>query len=144
MVKRWHKLGFIERRPIEDGDDVFVETQRNLDDYSKADGTPLVRSHAPGKVGSGIKLPKPDHDGDKTQSPINSLDSLWRHLRTAMAVELSTIPLYLFAMYNVKLPRDKVNDPRYVDIVSTALRGLCHLMQNSFWTLIYDRYIFPI
>ena len=33
--------------------------------------------------------------------PIRTVESLHKHLQAAMAVELSTIPLYLYAMYSV-------------------------------------------
>jgi hypothetical protein len=33
--------------------------------------------------------------------PIRTVASLHKHLQAAMAVELSTIPLYLYAMYSV-------------------------------------------
>jgi len=45
-----------------------------------------------------------------------------------MAVELSTIPLYLFKMYTVKIPKAYVNDPRYYDpIVGVIAEEMLHL-----------------
>lgn len=43
--------------------------------------------------GGGICLP--------VNRPIETVASLHEHLQAAMAVELSTIPLYLYAMYSV-------------------------------------------
>ena len=48
--------------------------------------------------GGTIKLPKPAYGDD---GPIQTVESLREHLQTAMIVELSTIPLYLFGMYSV-------------------------------------------
>ncbi|KAJ7142970.1 ferritin-like-domain-containing protein [Mycena epipterygia] len=56
--------------------------------------------------------------------PITTLESLKRHLHFAMAIELSTIPLYLYAMYSIKLPANKVKDPRFWDPVTGAIRGI--------------------
>jgi len=52
-----------------------------------------------------IKLPKPDYGDD---GPIQTVESLREHLQAAMAVELSTIPLYLYGMYSVKDASDVV------------------------------------
>jgi hypothetical protein len=60
--------------------------------------------------------------------PINTLESLKKHLHFAMAIELSTIPLYLYAMYSIKLPADKVKDPRFWDPVTNAIRGALRLI----------------
>ncbi|KIM87529.1 hypothetical protein PILCRDRAFT_85939 [Piloderma croceum F 1598] len=60
---------------------------------------------------SAIKIPKPA-SGDK--GPIQTVESLQEHLQFAMAVELSTIPLYLYGMYSVN------ND----NAVSGAVRGV--------------------
>jgi hypothetical protein len=43
-------------------------------------------------------LPKPD----SSDQPIGTVESLREHLLAAMAVELSTIPLYLYGMYTVE------------------------------------------
>jgi len=40
-----------------------------------------------------------------------------------MAVELSTIPLYLYGRYSVKTPAEFANDPRYYDPIVGAVRG---------------------
>jgi hypothetical protein len=49
--------------------------------------------------GGRFRLPKPDY-GDG--GPIQTVEKLREHLQAAMAVELSTIPLYLYGMYSVK------------------------------------------
>jgi hypothetical protein len=63
-----------------------------------------------------IKMPKPASGDD---GPIQTIESLQEHLQFAMAVELSTIPLYLYGMYSVN------NAPA----VSGAVRGAssCYL-----------------
>jgi hypothetical protein len=47
--------------------------------------------------GGRIRLPKRAQDNE----PIKTLQSLQTHLQTALAVELSTIPLYLYGMFSV-------------------------------------------
>jgi len=58
----------------------------------------------------GISFPKPDYGKDR---PIQTVESLKEHLQAALAVELSTIPLYLYGMYSVNNAPD----------VSSAVHG---------------------
>ena len=68
---------------------------------------------------------------------IDSVESLKNHLQTAMAIELATIPLYLFGMYSIKIPDQYANDPRYYDPVIGAIRGplSLKLLFHFFWLL---------
>ena len=59
-------------------------------------------------------MPAPDTEDE----PIKT-DSL----RIAMGVELSTIPIYLAAMYSIKPPAEYANDPRYYDPIVGAIRS---------------------
>ena len=115
MVQRWHLLGFVVQRPSSGPEPIFVETQRG--DLHKP--ALLFRPRPPALHG-GLKLPRPDSDNQ----PIETVESLRTHLQTAMAVELSTIPLYLFGMYSVKTPAQYVNDPRYYDPITGAVRSM--------------------
>ncbi|KAJ7777889.1 ferritin-like-domain-containing protein [Mycena maculata] len=76
----------------------------------------------PGGISGGI--PKSDWGGKWGNPPITTLPSLKKHLHFAMAIELSTIPLYLYAMYSIKLPANKIKDPRFWDPVTGAIRGI--------------------
>jgi hypothetical protein len=115
MVQRWHELGFIVQKDSAGPGPIFVETQRSL-----SNAAPLVYSPKTGLPhGGSIILPSPD----TPQDPITTIESLQTHLQTAMAVELSTIPLYLFAMYTVQIPKAFENDPRYHDTIIGAVRG---------------------
>jgi len=58
-----------------------------------------------------ITLPKPAGGGQSDQ-PINTVQQLATHLQTALAVELSTIPLYLSGMFSVKNSQDVVGKIR--------------------------------
>jgi hypothetical protein len=124
MAKRWHELGFIVQRPSSGPEPIFVETQRG-DLYVDGVHSPGHHKHKAPKGGSqipkngGIVLPTPD----SPEQPIMSVESLRVHLQTAMQVELSTIPLYLFGMYSVKTPQAYVNDPRYYDPIIGSVRG---------------------
>uniref|UniRef100_A0A8H8CET3 Iminophenyl-pyruvate dimer synthase domain-containing protein n=1 Tax=Psilocybe cubensis TaxID=181762 RepID=A0A8H8CET3_PSICU len=121
MAKNWHKLGFIVQRPSFGPEPIFVETQRGI--IHRPGKETLPAQHTPAKsgvVGGPLKLPQPD---SKNQ-PITTIESLRTHLQTAMAIELATIPLYLFGMYSVKIPDEYANDPRYYDPVIGAIRGV--------------------
>jgi len=115
MAQRWHKLGFIVPRPSGGPEPIFVETQRSL--HQEKASSPSTKIVKPS--GGGITLPTPD----SPEQPIQTVESLREHLQAAMAVELSTIPLYLFGMYTVKTPKAYVNDPRYYDPIVGAVRG---------------------
>jgi hypothetical protein len=115
MAQRWNQLGFIVPRPSGGPDPIFVETQRNL--HRERSLSPSPKTGRP--RGGGIPLPTPD----SPEQPIQTVESLREHLQAAMAVELSTIPLYLFGMYTVKIPKPYVNDPRYYDPIIGAVRG---------------------
>ncbi|KAF9002772.1 ferritin-like-domain-containing protein [Cyathus striatus] len=127
MAKNWKHLGFIVERPSQSDYPIFVETQRGTihrkgtSRFNKASDKepPLRIPH-----GGGIILPTPD----TKQQPINTIESLQTHLQKAMAIELATIPLYLFAMYSVKTPQPYVRDPRYYDpIVGVLAEEMLHL-----------------
>lgn len=92
MVKYWWKLGFILPDQLHDGTDhtkkVFVEKERA--EYIQ-------------------EVPQPPK--------ITSVDDLKRHLESAMLVELSTIPVYLYAMYSIK-------DEKMGAIAQNIIRGV--------------------
>ena len=115
MTQRWHELGFIIPRPSGGPEPIFVETQRHMHQYN----TPPHSRKIGLPRGGGIILPTPDHP----ECHIQTVESLRKHLQVAMAVELCTIPLYLFGMYSVKTPEIYVNDPRYYDPIVGAVRG---------------------
>lgn len=48
---------------------------------------------------------------------------LHKLLQAAMEIELSTIPIYLFAMYSIKPPPEAADDPHFHDPVVGAIRG---------------------
>jgi hypothetical protein len=93
-VRRWDRLGFLVERPSAGPEPIFVETQRgDLAQNSVLSGTPsLPEDHG------GYPLPKPD----SSDQPMGTVESLREHLQAAMAVELSTIPQYLYGMYSVE------------------------------------------
>ena len=117
MAQRWHLLGMIVPRPSGGPEPIFVETQRNLHKHTDENLSHSPRTGIP--HGGGINLPIPD----SPEHPIQTVESLRIHLQTAMAVELSTIPLYLFGMYTVKSPKAFANDPRYDDPIVRTVRG---------------------
>ena len=126
MAENWHQLGFIVQRPSYGPEPIFVETQRGvIHRKSKAihQNPHLPEGKLPGvpppKRGGPLILPVPD----SPEQNIDNVDSLRKHLQTAMAIELATIPLYLFGMYSIKIPDQYVNDPRYYDPVIGAIRG---------------------
>jgi hypothetical protein len=122
MAKNWHKLGFIVQRPSYGPEPIFVETQRGIIHRDKK-AIPSPNHPSPEvtipKRGGPLILPTPD----SREQPIKTVESLRKHLQTAMAIELATIPLYLFGMYSVKIPDQYANDPRYYDPVIGAIRG---------------------
>ena len=127
MAEYWHELGFIVQRPSYGPEPIFVETQRG--DIHRKSKKIHSKPHSPEeklpglpaipKRGGPLILPVPD----SPEHNIDSVKSLRTHLQTAMAIELATIPLYLFGMYSVKIPDQYVNDPRYYDPVIGAIRG---------------------
>jgi hypothetical protein len=117
MVQFWHQLGFVVQVPPPDdllarGLPFFVETERG-DIQSRL----VIQPPAPPLPPS---ISPPDIGPNK---PIRTIASLRQHLQSAIAVELSTIPLYLFGQYTVKIPKGYANDPRYVDPVISAVKG---------------------
>lgn len=116
MAQNWHKLGFIVKRPSPGPDPIFIEVQRQ-DPHGDDMTEPDVEKPAHKRLE--LVFPKPSG----IVHPITSVESLREHLQAAMAVELSTIPLYLFSMYSVKTPKKFVNDPRYYDLIVAAIRG---------------------
>ena len=117
MAKNWHQLGFIVQRPSHGPEPIFVETQRGIIPRVKK-GIPSSEVTIP-KRGGPLILPK----RNSREQPIITIESLRTHLQTAMAIELATIPLYLFGMYSVKIPEQYANDPRHYDPVIGAIRG---------------------
>jgi len=122
MAQYWHKLGFVVERPSYGPEPIFVETQRGDIDH---DWKPIQRfrkhtslAELP-EVGGPICLPAPD----SPDQPIDNIKSLRTHLQTAMAIELATIPLYLYGMYSIKKPDQYKNDSRYYDPVMGAIRS---------------------
>jgi hypothetical protein len=69
-----------------------------------------VMSYTDQVVHCGPRFPKPQQGDD---GPIQTVESLREHLQVALAVELSTIPLYLYGMYSVNNAPD----------VSSAVHG---------------------
>lgn len=55
---------------------------------------------------------------------IETKEELWRYLRVAMEVELSTIPAYLCALYSIK---PETNRPAYDVIQSVVIEEMLHL-----------------
>ena len=125
MAENWHRLGFIVQRPSFGPEPIFVETQRgDIDRTSKVirPNFHSLEETTPGlpiEAGGPLILPLPD----SPKQNIDNVDSLRKHLQTAMAIELATIPLYLFGMYSIKIPAQFANDPRYYDPVIGAIRG---------------------
>ena len=130
MAENWHLLGFIVQRPSDGPEPIFVETQRG--DIHRPKKAIRPNPHSPEEKLPGLPIPK---RGGPVILPIprwrlarddkdDDLKSLREHLQTAMAIELATIPLYLFGMYSIKIPDQYVNDPRYYDPVIGAIRGL--------------------
>lgn len=120
MVQFWHQLGFVvkEKKHITFGGlPVLVETERG-----KIHATSTVPEPHEQLPPPNVKiLPPPFHGATKA---IDSIHSLQQHLQSAMAVELSTIPIYLFGMYSVKIPTRFQNDPRYRDPIMQAVRNV--------------------
>ncbi|KAI9511270.1 ferritin-like-domain-containing protein [Russula earlei] len=115
MAKHWHQLGFVTQKPSVGPTPIFVEVQRGV---IKRDGnlTGPPKDHPPyGR----LPLPLPD----TPHRSITTLKSLREHLRAAMAVELSTIPLYLYGMYSIKTPNAYINDPRYHDPIISLIHS---------------------
>ena len=136
MAQNWHKLGFIVQRPSYGPEPIFVETQRGEIHRTKKVISPIP--HSPEEKTPGLPIPKrggplilPTPRWHLPRDDIDDdLESLREHLQTAMAIELATIPLYLFGMYSIKIPAQYVNDPRYYDPVTGAIRGV-----SSFFSL---------
>lgn len=132
MVQFWHKMGFVVKSQDQFAGDslpVYVEDERGkIHNESTVEAPrPQIPSHPdslfPHKKGAPHWTPFLPGAGNL---PITTIDDLRKHLQSAMAVELSTIPLYLFAMYSVKTPEEFQNDPRYVDPVISAIKGEGH------------------
>jgi hypothetical protein len=123
MAKNWHQLGFIVQQPFHGPEPIFVETERGIIHHDKK-AIPSLNHPSPEvtipKRGGRLILPVPD----SSEQPITSVESLRTHLQTAIAIELATIPLYLFGMYSVKIPKEYENDLLYRDPVIGAIRGL--------------------
>ena len=125
------------QRPSYGPEPIFVETQRGIIHRKKkgiADPVHSPEAEKQRRVPRGLPTP------DSPDQPINNVESLRKHLQTAMAIELATIPLYLFGMYSIKIPDQYTNDLRYYDPVIAAIRGSCTLLQWQ-WSLIPFIYI---
>ena len=147
MAENWHQLGFIVQRPSYGPGPIFIETQRG--DIHRKSKIIHPKPHLPEEKEPGVPIPKrggplilPVPDSPKHN--IDNVHSLRNHLQTAMAIELATIPLYLFGMYSIKIPDQYVNDPRYYDPVIGAIRGqlglsFCFLLAEIATYHIYNR-----
>lgn len=119
MVRFWHQLGFIvkaEKQLEEMGElPVLVETERGSirDQMNIAAPTEPL----PPPV---VEIPQPEKGAEKAISTVQSLKD---HLQSAITVELSTIPLYLFAMYSIKIPDEFERDPKHIHPVINAVRS---------------------
>ena len=125
MAENWHQLGFVVQRPSYGPEPIFVETQRG--EIHRTKKAIHQNPHTPEDKLPGLPIPKRGPlilpIPDSPEHNIDNVDSLRKHLQTAMAIELATIPLYLFGMYSIKIPDQYVNDPRYYDPVIGAIRG---------------------
>ena len=126
MAENWYKLGFIVQRPSFGPDPIFVERERGqkkciCPDPSLPDLPIPKREHPP--------IPSWDLHRDSIDDRLLKWlrELLQNLLRQAMEIELTTIPLYLFAMYSIKIPAQYVNDPRYYDPISGAILSLSSL-----------------
>lgn len=125
MVQLWHQLGFVVKGDppllLENGLPIYVEKERGVIHKVSAVVAPAARQirNRTQLLSQSPSMPKPD-----ANHPITDIDSLRTHLQSAMAVELSTIPLYLFGMYTVATPENFANDPRYYDPIMAAVRGM--------------------
>lgn len=120
MVQFWDELGFVVKAPRQALGEfpVYIEQERGkihaVTTVQDPKGQQSPHERPPREV---TAIPPTKN------KPIKDLKSLQQHLQSAMAVELSTIPLYLFAMYTVKIPEEYQNDPRYQDPVINAVKG---------------------
>ncbi|KAF8637314.1 hypothetical protein AX16_010842 [Volvariella volvacea WC 439] len=125
MAQHWHLLGVVTQRPpkgyVTDTEQpIFVETQRSpvISPRPRQDEPSRPRLHVQ------LKFPaKLDLHGIN-DIIVMTLEQIQEHLQTAMLVELSTIPIYLYAMYSVKTPAQFKSDPRYYDPLVGAIRGI--------------------
>jgi len=100
-----------------DNEEIFVEKERGYIDHFTQRRKQALQQNTCAHQGCdkvSLKL--------KDLRRANPLEDLQVHLQTAMQIELSTIPLYLFAMYSIK--SSKADDPRYVDPVIATIRGI--------------------
>jgi len=144
MVQHWHQLGVVQPVEVKVGNNhskvIYVERERGevhplviSKEKARRDHKAALFASAKTVSGSGavvptFKLPTPSKDPN---APITTLESLQEHLHAAMLVELSTIPIYLFAMYSIKSPR--ADDPRYVDPHVDAIRGTHFILPFHFF-----------
>ena len=113
MAENWRILGFIVQRPSFGPEPIFVETERG---HKKCICLPKCRDPPipSWDIPSGIRIDDAFWNSQR--------ELLWNLLREAMKIELTTIPLYLFAMYSIKSPANPpVNDPGYSDPVASIL-----------------------
>ena len=122
MAENWYKLGFIVQRASSGPDPIFFERQRG---QKKCICPDSPEEKLPIPKGGDLQIPTWDiptvtfNDG-----LFYALRDVLRNLlQEAMGIELATIPLYLFGMYNIKIPAQYANDPRYNAPVS-AIRSL--------------------
>ncbi|KAH9955556.1 ferritin-like-domain-containing protein [Russula dissimulans] len=110
FTEHWSRMGFVTKKPSVGPTPIYVEVDRGV----------IPRQRSPPKEypsHGGITLPAPN-------GGIKTLENLKNHLQTAMAVELCTIPLYLYGMYSVRTPQAYIHDPIYRDPVSGIVHGV--------------------
>lgn len=118
MVQFWHQLGFVVEVPppieFRGGLPILVEKERGL-----------IHTRSTVQAPNNLLPPSrvPDLPSNGGNQPITTIESLRSHLQSAIQVELSTIPLYLFGMYSVQIPKEYSNDPRYDDPVIVAVKS---------------------
>ena len=71
---------------------------------------------------------RPPFEIPRAPPPTWSPDSVIPYVKTGMMIELSTIPLYLYAMYSIKL-----DDGNSGTQTRAALRGSIDILLNSFY-----------
>lgn len=136
MVKFWNELGFVvkaKEQPEGMGElPVFVETERGSI-RSKMAIAATDKSRSPD-----VSIPRQLKQG--VQNAIENIESLQAHLQSAITVELSTIPLYLFGMYTVKIPDEFKRDTKHIHPIISAVRSrsmrLSHPTHSDFTNLL--------
>jgi len=113
LAEHWFRMGFVTEKPSVGPTPIYVEVERGIIPRQNVFNRPPNDHPSHG----GITLPAPE-------SGIKTVESLREHLQTAIAVELSTIPLYLYGMYSVQTPQAYINDPRYYNPIVGTVRSV--------------------